>query len=284
LLAGAATMACRDRSEAAPRAADHAKQVLAAIERAGGLGFVKRGDRVLLKVNTNSGDPFPYSTSPVTVKAIAGALIAAGAKVTVGDRSFWGDDDTAGNLEANGIAGATREAGAKLVVFDRVEWVEIDPKLVPHWKPPFRLPRIAVEAQHVINLACAKTHFISGVTLGLKNMLGLVHAEDRARPGNLRSHDARLIHHQIADVNRALATRFTVIDGYRSLISGGPTRRDGSPAIADLGVVLAGRERVALDVAAIALLQKHAPRSEAVHRTAPDKHPTILAARAGGIA
>jgi uncharacterized protein (DUF362 family) len=284
LFAGAAaTMACRDRSShAAPR--DHAKQVLAAIDRAGGLGFVKRGERVLLKVNTNSGDPFPYSTSPITVKAIASALIAAGAHVTVGDRSFWGDGDTAGNLEANGIAAATRDAGATLVVFDRVEWIEIDPKLVPHWRPPFRLPRIAIEAEHVINLACAKTHFISGVTLGLKNLLGLVRAEDRARPGNLRTHDAALIHHQIADVNRAIAPRLTVIDGYRALIAGGPTRRDGSPAIADLGVVLAGRERVALDIAAIALLQKHAPASEAIHRTTPDKHPTIVAARTGGIA
>jgi uncharacterized protein (DUF362 family) len=287
LFAGAAaTIACRDRSSnAAPRSAEHAKQVRAAIERAGGLGFVKRGERVLLKVNTNSGDPFPYSTSPVTVKTIANVLIAAGAHVMVGDRSFWGDRDTAGNLEANGIAGATRDAGAKLVVFDDgIEWVEIDPKLVPHWKPPFRLPRIAMEAHHVINLACAKTHFISGVTLGLKNFLGLVHAEDRARPGNLRSHDADLIHHQIVDVHRAIAPRLTVIDGYRALIAGGPTRRDGTPATADLGVVLAGRDRVAVDIAAIALLQKHAPKHEAIHRTTPERHPTIVAARSGRIA
>ncbi|MBA2543141.1 MAG: DUF362 domain-containing protein [Deltaproteobacteria bacterium] len=271
--------------ESAPDATDHAAAVLAAIERAGGLGFVRRRDRVLLKVNTNSGDPFPYSTSPTTVRTIARALIAAGAHVTVGDRSFWGDDDTAGNLEANGIAGATRDTGAKLVVFDdSIDWIEIDPKLVPHWKPPFRLPRIAVEADHLINLACLKTHFISGVTLGLKNLLGLVNARDRARPGNLRSHDAQLIHHQIADVHRAIAPRLTVIDGYRALIAGGPTRRDGSPATADLGVVLAGKDRVALEVSAIALLQKHAVPGEAIHATAPDKHPTILAARAAGLA
>lgn len=282
--AAALPFACR-RLESAPDATDHAAAVHAAIERAGGLGFVKRGDRVLLKVNTNSGDPFPYSTSPITVRTIARALIAAGARVSVGDRSFWGDDDTAGNLEANGIAGATRDAGAKLVVFDdAIDWVEIDPKLVPHWKPPFRLPRIAVEADHVINLACLKTHFISGVTLGLKNLLGLVNATDRARPGNLRTHDAQLIHHQIADVHRAIAPRLTVIDGYRALIAGGPTRRDGSPATADLGVVLAGRERVALEISAIALLQKHAVRGEAIHATTPDKHPTILAARAAGLA
>jgi uncharacterized protein (DUF362 family) len=281
----ASTLACRHRSDAAPRTSDHATAVRDAIERAGGLGFVKRGDTVLLKVNTNSGDRYPYSTSPVTVQVIATALVAAGAKVAVGDRSFWGDDDTAGNLEANGIAEAARTAGAKVVVFDDgVEWVEIDPRLVKHWKPPFRLPRMAVEATHVINLACAKTHFISGATLGLKNWLGLVHARDRARPGNLKTHDAELIHHQIVDVHRALAPKLTVIDGYRALVGGGPTPHNGKIAFADARVVLAGKDRVALDIAGIALLQKHAGAHEAIHRTSPEKHPTILAARAAGLA
>jgi uncharacterized protein (DUF362 family) len=186
LLGTAATLACRRVVPAAP-ANKHVRTLWAAIRGAGGLPVVSKGDTVLLKVNTNSGDPFPYSTSPGTVHAIASALVATGARVVVGDRSFWGDSDTAGNLVKNGIAKAAKDANADVVVFDdNIEWVEVDPKLVPHWKPPVRLPRIAVEATHVINLACAKTHFISGVTLGLKNWLGLVHAADRARPGNQR--------------------------------------------------------------------------------------------------
>jgi uncharacterized protein (DUF362 family) len=289
LAVGAASLACGRRStssaDRSETAAGHAGTVMAAIERAGGLGFVRRGQRVLVKVNTNSGDPYPFSSSPVAVGAIASALLAAGAHVAVGDRSFWGDDDTAGNLEANGIAPAARAAGAEVIVFDdRVDWVEIDAKLVPHWKPPVRLPRLALEADVVINLACAKTHFITGATLGLKNWLGLVHAEDRARPGNLRTHHADRIHHQIVDIHRALAPHLTVIDGYRSLVAVGPTPRDASVAFADPEIVFAGRERVALDVAAIAMLQRHAPPSEAIHATTPDKHPTIAAARAGGIA
>jgi uncharacterized protein (DUF362 family) len=255
-----------------------------ALDRAGGLDFVSRGDTVVLKVNTNSGDPYPFSTSPTAIRVIAGALVEAGARVIVGDRSFWGDDDTAGNLAANGIAAATRAAGAELLVFDdKIDWVEIDADRVPSWRPPFHLPRVVVEADHVINLAVAKTHFITGVTLGLKNMLGVVRAQDRARPGNLRVHHDELIHRQIADVNRVIAPRLTVIDGYRSLISGGPTRHDGEPSFADTRTIFAGKDRVALDVAAIRLLQRHAPADEAVHRTAPDEHPTIVAARAAKI-
>lgn len=283
LLGTAATLACRRNLTAAP-ASKHTRALWAAIRSAGGLPAVSKGDTVVLKVNTNSGDPFPYSTSPVTVRAIASALVAKGARVIVGDRSFWGDGDTAGNLARNGIADAATDAGAEVVVFDdAIDWVEVDPKLVPHWKPPVRIPKVAVEAAHVINLACAKTHFISGVTLGLKNWLGIVHAEDRKRPGNLRTHDADLIHHQIVDVQRALAPSLTVIDGYRALVAGGPTPRNGTVSLADPKVVLAGVDRVAVDIAGITLLQKYAPASEAVHATKPDRHPTILAARAGGL-
>ena len=280
LAAGAAMTACDRASSGAPRRrrGGHARAIEDAIDRAGGLGFVRRGDRVLLKVNTNSGDPYPFSTSPIAVAVVTEALVARGAHVTVGDRSFWGDGDTAGNLVANGIGPAALAAGADVVVFDDdIGWVEIDAARMPHWKPPVHLPRLAIEADHVINLACAKTHFITGVTLGLKNLLGLVRAQDRARPGNLRVHHDQLIHHQIADVNRVIAPRLTVIDGYRALISGGPTRRDGTPAFADTRVVIADRDRIAAEVAAIALLQRHAPASEAVHQTAPDRHPSISA-------
>ena len=287
VLAAAAVSACR-RSPAAssePPAPKqpidaHAAAILAAIENARGFDAVKRGDRVVLKVNTNSGDPYPFSTSPTAITAIAGALVARGAKVVVGDRSFWGDADTAGNLEANGIAGAARAAGVEVIAFDdEIDWVEVDARLVPSWRPPVHLPRLVLEADHLFNLACAKTHFITGVTLGLKNLLGLVRARDRARPGNLREHHADRIHHQIADIHRVITPRLTVVDGFQALVTGGPTRRDGTPTIVDAGVVLAGSDRVAIDVAAIALLQRHAPRTEAVHATTPEQHPTVLAMR-----
>jgi uncharacterized protein (DUF362 family) len=286
--AGAAACARRDRPRSRePDAGDpHLAALAVALAAAGGLDGVRRGDRVLLKVNTNSGDPYPYSTSPAVVRRIAEELADRGAAVTVGDRSFWGDRDTRGNLEANGIAAAAAAAGAALVVFeDDGDWVAVDPDLVPSWRPPVHLPRLAVEADHVINLACAKTHFITGCTLGLKNLLGLVKAADRRRDGNLRVHHDELIHRQIADVNRAITPALTVVDGFRALVSGGPTPDSGAaPTIVETGVVLAGTARAALDIQAIALLKRHAPPGEAIHATAPDAHPTIVAARAAGLA
>ncbi len=88
---------------------------------------------------------------------------------------------------------------------------------------------------------------------------------------------------QIVDVHRALAPRLTVIDAFRALVSGGPTPRNGTVSFADPQVVLASTDRVAIDIAAITLLQKYASSSEAVHATKPERHPTIVAARAAGL-
>ncbi len=246
----------------------HRETLIAAIAAAGGLDFISRGETVLLKVNTNSGDPYPYSTSPEVVRWLGQHLHKRGADVIVGDRSFWGDGDTRGNFGGNGIAAAARGVGAKLVAFepDEVAWVELDANKLPHWRPPIRIPRVFAEVQHVINLPCVKTHFITGVTLSIKNLLGVVHPQDRARDGNLRSHHPDRIYHQIAEVHGAVRKTFNVLDGYRSLTSGGPTPGSGAaPEIKRLGRVFASHSRVEVDSAGIALLRQHAATGEAVH-------------------
>ena len=243
-----------------PGLAEHLAALEVAVMRAGGVPEVKRGGTVLLKVNSNSGDPAPYSTSPVVVAWFAERYVSRGVRVVVGDRSFWGDRDTRGNLERNGIAPAARRAGAEVVAFETndTEWHELEPRLVPGWVAPVRVPRLAFAADQLINLACAKTHFITGVSLGLKNMLGLVCADDRAREGNLRSHDAARIHQQIAEIHRALPVSLTVIDGFDALVTGGPTPGSGAPpTIVRTGVVLASRDAHAVEREGRALLERY---------------------------
>lgn len=214
---------------------------------------VRRGDTVVLKVNANSGDPYPYSTSPLVVGRVAGALRDHGARVVVGDRSFFGDRDSEGNLERNGCAPAARAAGARVVVFEDVAWARIPDELVPHWVPPVRIPRLAVDCDLLVNLACLKTHFITGTTLARKNLLGLVAAEDRARAGNLRVHVAEKIHHQIAEIAAFVRPSWNVVDGWRALVSGGPTEGPGD-RLADLQVVLGGADATVIDAQAAELL------------------------------
>jgi len=247
--------------------------------------LVKAGDRVVLKVNTNSGDAYPYSTSPLLVSELTRRLRARGAQVTVGDRSFWGDDDTAGNFERNGIAAAARSAGAELVVFDdSIAWVTLPSALSSHWRGPVRVPRMCVEADCLINLACLKTHFITGCTLALKNWLGLVHPADRARPGNLRSHHPERIYHQIADIHRFVRPHLNIVDAHRALVTGGPTPSSAQPTLVAPRVVIASHDRIAADATAIGLLKMLAPASEAVTQSSTWSNPTLVAAAGLGIA
>jgi ferric-dicitrate binding protein FerR (iron transport regulator) len=166
------------------RLGSHEAAIEKAVEQAGGLPIVPRGGLVVLKVNSNSADPAPYSSSPTLVSWVARLYVKQGVRVLVGDRSFWGDKDTAGNLERNGIAPAARSVGARCVAFehDTVAWNEVPAEALPSWVAPIRVPRAIFEANAVINLACAKTHFITGVTLGLKNALAKAPPRRSRRP------------------------------------------------------------------------------------------------------
>jgi uncharacterized protein (DUF362 family) len=266
--------------------ARHLDAVERALAEVGGLDFVGAGETVLLKVNANSGDPYPYSTSPAVVGELARALAARGARVVVGDRSFWGDTRTSDNLERNGIAPAARAAGARVVVFDdAVEWIEVPPALVPSWRPPVRVPRLLRDADHVLNLACVKTHFITGFTMALKNALGLVHAADRARDGNLRVHTQDRIYAQIAELCRFVRPTLHLCDGFEALVRGGPTPASppGAPRIAPARLVAASRDPVALDAVGVAILQRHAPPSEVVTKEPSWRQAMLRAAVAAGV-
>ncbi len=257
--------------------------LMRAAAHAGGLPTAPRGGTVLIKVNTNSGDLYPYSSNPRTVALLARHYMDMGATVVVGDRSFWGDGDTAGNFESNGIATACKTSGAQLRVFgDEEPWHELT--ALKYWVGPVRVPRLVMDADVVINLACAKTHFISGATLGLKNVLGLVHADDRARPGNLRSHDRDKLHHQVAEIHSALRPMFTIIDAFEALVAGGPTPQSGRPPkITRTGVVIAGADVIAVDAAGIALLRQEAASEEEVTQLPPWQSPILRAGVLAGL-
>jgi uncharacterized protein (DUF362 family) len=257
-----------------------------ALDETVGLGMIRRGDSVYFKVNTNSGDPFPYSTSPELILQLGGMLRDMGVTdIRIGDRSFWGDRNTAGNFASNGIADAAAMLGTTATVFDdSVDWVTLPAEMVPNWVGTVRLPVMVTTATHIINLACVKTHFIATFTMTLKNCLGLVHATDRARTGNLQTHDTRVLYQQIAQINKGYTPSLNILNGYQALITGGPTPTDGAGGtVADPKVVIVSTDRIAADVTGIAVLQTLSPTRERVTQTRAFNNPQIRAAIAAGL-
>lgn len=221
-----------------------------------------RGRRVFLKPNCNSADPFPGSTHPDTLAALARALLEGGAPgLALGDRSGMGD--TRRVLERKGVAKLARELGADLHVFDELPaegWVHRE---VPgaHWQHGFALARPALEADAIVQTCCLKTHRYGGhFTLSLKNSVGLV---AKRVPGD--AHDyMRELHgspdqrRMIAEINAAYRPLLVVMDAVQAFADGGPdVGRVVSP-----GLVLASTDRVALDAVGVAILRQHGTTPE----------------------
>jgi len=98
------------------------------------------------------------------------------------------------------------------------------------------VPKIVAESQ-IISAAKMKTHSETQVTLGLKNMFGLIPDKWKWK------YHIKGIGKVIVDINTVLKPTLTVIDGLVAMEGSGPV--NGTPV--DMGLVLAGRDPVSVD-------------------------------------
>ncbi|MFH0848567.1 MAG: DUF362 domain-containing protein [archaeon] len=101
------------------------------------------------------------------------------------------------------------------------------------------IPKL-VTTSLVVSAAKMKTHESTGVTLGLKNMFGLLPDKFKMK------YHARNISKVVVDINRVVAPSLTVIDGFVGMEGSGPVH--GIPIKMDL--IIAGRDVVATDAVA----------------------------------
>jgi hypothetical protein len=139
-----------------------------------------RNEKVLIKPNLVL--PTPPETAETTHPAIVAAFVKickeAGAHVTVGESCAW-DLPFEAVLEATGVKAAALKAGAdEIIDFARAERVDVK---IPGARSirTASIPACVVEADVVINLPKMKNNFTTLTTLSIKNMFGLLKAEDR---------------------------------------------------------------------------------------------------------
>ena len=95
-----------------------------------------------------------------------------------------------------------------------------------------------IAADKMINFPVAKSHSLTGVTLGMKNWYGIL--------GGARNRLHQRIHESLADLADVMRPTLTLIDAYRVLIRNGPT----GGSLADVllkKTLVAGTDPVALD-------------------------------------
>ena len=209
-----------------------------AVDALGGMSkFVQKGQTVLLKPNIG-WDRSPQqaaNTHPEAVAQVVKMCLDAGAqRVRVLDRTCH---EPRRCYEHSGIEKAATAAGAQVrhIVDSRFQEVAI-----PQGEllKSCQLYQEVLDADVFINMPIAKDHAISRVTLGFKNIMGLL-GGDR---GNL--HNKFMT--KIVDVNAAVKPTLTIIDAWRVLLHNGPSGGNLADVV-EKQTVIASTDRVAAD-------------------------------------
>jgi uncharacterized protein (DUF362 family) len=210
-----------------------------AIEIMGGIArFIKKGQRVVIKPNMSFArtPDFAATTHPQVVSAVARACIEAGAKeVLVLDHTLQRAELC---LERSGIRDACRNIPGVhvLALQDRKFFREIR---IPQGKVLERVEVVTdiLDNAVLINVPVAKSHSTTGVSLGLKGLMGLIWDRDSF-------HSQFNINQGIADLATVIKPQLTILDATRAMVSGGP----GGPGdVKKPNLIIAGVDPVAVD-------------------------------------
>ncbi|TET45015.1 MAG: DUF362 domain-containing protein [Dehalococcoidia bacterium] len=210
------------------------------------------GTAVTLKPNFNSADAAPGSTHNDTLNALILTLQEMGAtRVTLAERSGPGDS-TRQVMEKKGIFGLAQKLGFNIVNLEELGpegWVHLHPKH-SHWENGFHFPRAYIEAESIVQTCCLKTHAFGGhFTLSLKCSVGML---PRVGYQYMRElHTSPYPRQMIAEINTAYSPNLIVLDGVEVFVDGGPA----TGTRVEAGVILAGSDRVAIDVVGVAILR-----------------------------
>jgi len=210
-----------------------------AIEAMGGISrFVKKGARVVLKPNMSFArtPEIGANTTPQVVATVAKLCIDAGAeRVMVLDHTLQRPELC---LERSGIQEACK--GIKnvyvLPLQEKKFYQEIK---VPQGKilEKVEVMKDVLNSDVLINLPTAKSHSTTGVSLGIKGLMGLIWDRESF-------HSRFNINQALADLLTVIKPNLTILDATRALVSGGP---GGPGEVHKPNLIIAGIDPVAVD-------------------------------------
>jgi uncharacterized protein (DUF362 family) len=214
------------------------KNVRAAVAQLGGMErFVKRDAKVVVKPNVLTGRPPEYATTtnPLVLATVIRMCLEAGAaQVIVLD---YPTSSPRAAFQESGLAQAIGEAGGKLKYLSNRNFERVD---IPEGAAITSWPLVtdALEADTFINIPIGKTHGMAGLTLAMKNLMGIM--------GDPRGEIHIDYPRKITDVNTRVKPHLVILDAYRILVRNGPT--GGNLDDVEMPkTVVAGTSQVAVD-------------------------------------
>ena len=190
------------------RGQDTRQCVFEAIEELGGIGrFVKKNDKVLVKVNICGGVPDKKGTftSIEVADALADLILSAGGEPTFADADmiwvkFWPAAKDSGYVDW------AEKKGVRLANLSETEIVNFDFGR----ESALGIEKVSkelIDADVIVSVPAMKTHLLTGVTLAMKNMYGTFPDIDKAKFHKMG------IEETILAVNSAFTPNLVVIDG-----------------------------------------------------------------------
>lgn len=205
----------------------------------GGMGrFVNKGDDVIIKPNigpSTIGYQYAATTNPWVVGAVVKMCKEAGARrVRVMDSPF-GTSPEAGYANS-GIQKEVLAAGGEMEIMSRFKFVSTE---IPHGKDikKWDIYDDVLKADVLIDIPIAKHHNLARLTLGMKNLMGLI---------NNRPMFHFSLGQRLADLTSRVMPTLTIIDAVRILVANGPTGGDLND-VRKLDTVIASMDIVAAD-------------------------------------
>ena len=230
---------------------DRIKTVNAALRALGGIeAFIKKGDRVLIKVNASFATPpsLCATTNPELLAEVTRLCLGAGAAaVAVTDNPINNPESC---FALNGIGDAAQSSGAHVIMPVASLFSDITvpgSNLIRNWPVFFGAFKGATK---VIGIAPVKDHHRSGASMSMKNWYGFM--------GGRRNIFHQDIHTFIKDLALMVRPTLVILDGTFAMISNGPT----GGSLSDLKqtrTLIASTDQVAADAAGAALLGKTPP-------------------------
>ena len=247
------------------------QQIETMLDGLGGLrDIVPPGARVVIKTNLTSGNHFKapdglkstecYATHPEVVRAVGELARDAGASQVYIVEAVYDPE----SYSQWGYVDIAKDLNATLIDLN-LPAPYVDFAIVPvgaGWSvyESYMFNRILEQADTFISIAKMKCHWNCGVTLSMKNLIGLLPVTQyRQNPDDWwrsalhgSSNDSLRLPRVILDLNRARPIHLAVIDGIMAAEGGEVPRGTFKPV--QPGVLVAGKNPVATDAVATVVM------------------------------
>jgi len=195
-----------------------------------------QGKTVVLKPNLVDYMPRnAINTHPTLVLAAAESFRRMGAKCVIVAEGPGHQRDTELVLSQSGYRESLRGEAIRFVDLNRDELVRTQLRASYMGVKSLWLPRTVLEADFLVSMPKIKAHHWAGVTLSMKNMLGVVPGARYGWPKNILHWKG--IQESILDVSATIPVHFVIADGIVAMEGNGPlngtARQLGKIVLAD---------------------------------------------------